>query len=862
MVDYPYAGILVADAVTFRRATSAAVTVYDANDTASATPLALKDLSGLPLPNPLTSTADGFVPPFITTSEGVKLVGGGLAVVEYSHKGIRDAASAAAAAAQISAQAATATAALVGAPADTAIAAAVNGNGATKTALSATYASKALAVNPDDVGSDVVAIIGQSNARGDGEGADLTYLDFANPRVLQFVGDATSPMYRTAVLAVDPLFHHTPAPLSHGVGAGVVFGREYVKTIPANRNLLLVPSARGATGFTTTDYSWDPAATPTMENLYVKALAQIHAALNLNPKNRLVAVIWCQGEADNSLTQAQYATLLDSVISGIRTEFSNADLPFLIGSMVPDKVAEGDAGYIRVNQAHIDTPRRKTRTWFVQGPSGAYNSVTNGGTIHYNGAGQRELGQRYAKFLPYAQANVTGAAPVPPEAVTVTQSGTTLTAAWTPGKGRMTDFLIQYSVGGGTWQTLARTASIDTIATITGMALGSTVTTRVAAINEQGTSAATSSTALVLDTMPGQVAGLTLGSVTSNRQDLSWTALAGARLYKVEYKRAVDSVWTTFTTTAATSVSVTGLSSSISYNYRVTAVNNAGTSTTPSATATGSTTSLQALATAVGTDPLFAYSLRKMRTAYAGSAIRVRRSSDNVEADIGFTAGGVMDEAALLAHVGAGDGYVVTFYDQGTAGTNFTQATTTLQPKIVTAGVVEKTGSLPAVRFTGAQYLSHSAPALFAAAASTTLMVHTAPAAAVSQAVFGEDNNGASGYYFPAYYNGAGQPTFYDGTTARVGSGLTVNGALMQQTSQDTGTALTIDINGVNKLNYTPYTPPAATIVRGRMGAYVPGAASAFYTGYVCEVAAWTSALASTPKTDGQSNQKTYYGTP
>jgi len=31
-----------------------------------------------------------------------------------------------------------------------------------------------------------------------------------------------------------------------------------------------------------------------------------------------------------------------------------------------------------------------------------------------------------------------------------------------------------------------------------------------------------------------------------------------------------------------------------------------------------------------------AYSLRKLRTAYSGSAIRVRRSSDNTEQDFGF----------------------------------------------------------------------------------------------------------------------------------------------------------------------------------------------------------------------------------
>lgn len=48
-----------------------------------------------------------------------------------------------------------------------------------------------------------------------------------------------------------------------------------------------------------------------------------------------------------------------------------------------------------------------------------------------------------------------------------------------------------------------------------------------------------------------------------------------------------------------------------------------------------------------------AYSLRKLRNAYTGNAIRVRRSSDNAEADIGFTANGDLDTTALLAHVGS-----------------------------------------------------------------------------------------------------------------------------------------------------------------------------------------------------------------
>jgi hypothetical protein len=46
-----------------------------------------------------------------------------------------------------------------------------------------------------------------------------------------------------------------------------------------------------------------------------------------------------------------------------------------------------------------------------------------------------------------------------------------------------------------------------------------------------------------------------------------------------------------------------------------------------------------------------AYSLRKLRAAYSGSAVRVRRSSDNTEQDIGFTTQGELDTTSLLSFV-------------------------------------------------------------------------------------------------------------------------------------------------------------------------------------------------------------------
>jgi hypothetical protein len=82
----------------------------------------------------------------------------------------------------------------------------------------------------------------------------------------------------------------------------------------------------------------------------------------------------------------------------------------------------------------------------------------------------------------------------------------------------------------------------------------------------------------------------------------------------------------------------------------------------------------------------FAYSLRKLRTAYSGDAIRVRRSSDNTEQNIGFTAAGELDTTALTTFVGANNGFVTIWYDQSENLRNSTQITTTNQPQIVSSG--------------------------------------------------------------------------------------------------------------------------------------------------------------------------------
>jgi hypothetical protein len=138
-----------------------------------------------------------------------------------------------------------------------------------------------------------------------------------------------------------------------------------------------------------------------------------------------------------------------------------------------------------------------------------------------------------------------------------------------------------------------------------------------------------------------------------------------------------------------------------------------------------------------------AYSLRRLRGGYIGSAIEVRRTNLDV-ADIGFTSTGELDTAALLAFTGTGaldNGFVTKWYDQSGNGRNATQTIALNQPQIVSSGSVITDNGKPCVDWTTSSYMVNSSfnPSsstgfsafnvyssnLTAAANTTTLMLYT-----------------------------------------------------------------------------------------------------------------------------------------
>jgi hypothetical protein len=181
-----------------------------------------------------------------------------------------------------------------------------------------------------------------------------------------------------------------------------------------------------------------------------------------------------------------------------------------------------------------------------------------------------------------------------------------------------------------------------------------------------------------------------------------------------------------------------------------------------------------------------AYSLRKLRTAYTGSAIRVRRSSDNTEQNIGFDANGNLDTTSLLSFVGAGNGFVTTWYDQsGNTNLDAVQNSAVNQPYIVQSGVLFTLNGKAIIRNPNANVIRCLITPISSA--------RTRPISII-----------ASGKIYSFPLNGYGNVAFYLGGTVNAGAGSTY---AFSVTPSSFGTQIRYGSTTVNTINtYNTYS--------------------------------------------------------
>lgn len=109
------------------------------------------------------------------------------------------------------------------------------------------------------------------------------------------------------------------------------FAREYVKNglLKESRKLLILRTAVGGTGFL--DDRWKMT-----DDLYLRMMEMTRTALALNEDNRLMCLLWHQGETDaqmNASYEVHYNHLRKLLIS-VREEFGVPELPFIAGDFV------------------------------------------------------------------------------------------------------------------------------------------------------------------------------------------------------------------------------------------------------------------------------------------------------------------------------------------------------------------------------------------------------------------------------------------------------------------------------------------------------------------------------------------------
>lgn len=335
----------------------------------------------------------------------------------------------------------------------------------------------------------VVALVGQSNMQGSDVNTDgATWPD----NVIQMNANT-----RALVEPAGNLNH--PAGYNAGfTSLGLTFAEAYRAANPGAR-LLLVPGAVGGSGFDGgLTYKWNKGDT-----VYEDFIADINALFAANPDFVLKGILWQQGEADAQAGTAAanaYEAALDQMIADMRADIAVADAttPFAAGGLMDGLAGASATNRDTVHDTLANLPSRMSYTGFA--PSTGLTSANRdtaqfgGGAddnVHFDCLSLRTMGTRQHTALTEAAANT--AVPTVPGRV----AGLTATAgdgevvldfvAPANGGSPITDYLIEVSIAGGAFSTVADGTSTATAYTHTGLANGTLHTYRVSAVNAVGT---------------------------------------------------------------------------------------------------------------------------------------------------------------------------------------------------------------------------------------------------------------------------------------------------------------------------------------------------------------------------------------
>jgi len=185
------------------------------------------------------------------------------------------------------------------------------------------------------------------------------------------------------VMAKEPL--HFYEPKMAGLDCGLSFARTLLSFIPEDVTILLIPTAVGGSSI----IKWIDDS----EHRGVMLWTNFKSMVEIGKKyGTIKGILWHQGEADaNAEGIPVYGKNLKTLFTKMRKETGKKRLPILMGELGYFSKTANDE-FMKINLA-LHQYATKDKLSEVVGAKGLDHKGDN---LHFNSAGQRELGRRYA----------------------------------------------------------------------------------------------------------------------------------------------------------------------------------------------------------------------------------------------------------------------------------------------------------------------------------------------------------------------------------------------------------------------------------------------------------------------------------
>ncbi|MBQ9734615.1 MAG: hypothetical protein IJV95_02030 [Clostridia bacterium] len=257
---------------------------------------------------------------------------------------------------------------------------------------------------------DIIIIAGQSNAESSGEGPSYNSDWVEDDDILMLKGDFDAKVAKKAygneyldIEVSDKYYIERAKERIINGKVCAIFGNYFAKMYKENRlekdrKILLIQTAIGGTGFA--KWHWG-----LKDALYNRMLKMTEQALALNPENRVVALLWHQGEHDSfeppemedNVRKQTYKKNLSALIDGVREKFGNK-LPFICAGFTKYWVNEYPNQCAAVLGATKEVCESINDARFIEKTDDLEvndEAVGNGDTVHFSRRALYILAERY-----------------------------------------------------------------------------------------------------------------------------------------------------------------------------------------------------------------------------------------------------------------------------------------------------------------------------------------------------------------------------------------------------------------------------------------------------------------------------------